>query len=298
MKTRDKLNAAYKKALQVEIDNNSRLVFISDTHRGDDSLSDEFSRNKQIFYHALSHYYRSGFTYIEVGDGDELWEQRHFEIIRNAHFRTFEMLKKFYNDGRMYMLYGNHNIQLKNPKYVEDNYYYVYDEYLGEKTPVFPGLKVYEALRMKNKDTGQELFVLHGHQGDLFNDQLHFFSLFIIRFLWRFLHLIGVRYAATPAKSRRRMHRVEKRYKKWSDMHDTLLICGHTHRPRFPDPEEGAYFNTGCGMHPQGITALEIENGSISLVTWRISTKADGMMYVKRTVLKGPRSLTDYVAKH
>ena len=294
MRTNKKLDAAYKNALKIDFDNSSKLVFISDTHRGDDSLSDEFSRNKEIFYHALYHYYRDGFTYIEVGDGDELWEQQHFEIIWNAHFRTFKILKKFFNDGRLYMLYGNHNIQLKNPKYLENNYYYVYDEYLCEKIPVFPGLKTYEALRLNNTDTSQEIFVIHGHQGDLFNDQLHFFSLFIIRFLWHALHLIGVRYAATPAKSRRRMHRVEKKHKKWSDLHNTLLICGHTHRPRFSEPSEGKYFNTGCGMHPQGITALEIENGCISLVTWRISTKPDGMMYVKRTALKGPRPLADY----
>jgi hypothetical protein len=94
-KTRTRLDKVFEEAFPVPFDNSSKFVFFSDVHRGDDSLSDEFGRNKHIFYHALDYYYQNDFTYIEVGDGDELWEQPDFNVIRSAHTTAFEMLKMF-----------------------------------------------------------------------------------------------------------------------------------------------------------------------------------------------------------
>jgi UDP-2,3-diacylglucosamine pyrophosphatase LpxH len=280
--------------MEVPFDDTSKYVFFSDTHRGDDSLSDEFGRNKHIFFHALNYYYQNDFTYVEVGDGDELWEHDNFEHIRSAHYMVFDMLKDFFDSGRLLMIFGNHNMRLSSPAWVEKNMYQVYDEYLGEEVDLFPGLKVHEALVFKHKKTHQELFVVHGHQGDLINDQLSVLSYFLIHFFWRFMHLVGVKYAASPAKSRRKRHKVEKTYTKWNDAHDTILICGHTHRPKFPDPGESTYFNTGCCMHPRGITCIELIYGKLVLVTWRVHTKKDGTMYIKRTALKGPVPIKDY----
>lgn len=294
MKTISRLNEVYKNAKEIPFDDTSKFVFFSDTHRGDDSIADEFGKNKHIFYHALNYYNQNDFTYVEVGDGDELWENSNFEHIRNSHFSVFNKLKEFYDAGRMYIIFGNHNMNLKSPAWVEKNMYQVYDEYLGEKVDLFPGLKVYEAFRFKHKKTHQELFVVHGHQGDLINDQLAFISHFIIRFFWHFMHLIGVKYAASPAKSRRKMHKVEKNYTKWNSQNDTIIICGHTHRPKFPDPGEPAYFNVGCGMHPRGITCLELIYGKFILVTWRVHSKKDGTLFIKRTALKGPIPLRAY----
>jgi hypothetical protein len=72
-------------AFPVPFDDRSKFVFFSDVHRGDDSLSDEFARNRHIYYHALNYYYRDDFTYVEVGDGDELWENGLFRRIYNSH---------------------------------------------------------------------------------------------------------------------------------------------------------------------------------------------------------------------
>ncbi|MCL2436920.1 MAG: metallophosphoesterase [Clostridiales bacterium] len=298
MKTRTRLDAVFEKAFPVPFDDGSKFVFFSDIHRGDDSLSDEFGRNKHIFYHALDYYYQNGFTYVEIGDGDELWEYPNFEVIRSAHTATFEMLKMFYDDNRFYMLFGNHNMQFSNDDYVKKTLYRVYDEYLGEEVDLFPGITVHEALVLIHRDTRQEVFVVHGHQGDLLNDQLAPISHFIVKFFWRFMHnVLGINYAASPAKSRRKRHKVEKRYTKWNTNHDIIIICGHTHRPRFPSPDEPAYFNTGCCMHPRGITCLELIYGKFVLVTWNVHTKRDGSLYIKRTALKGPEPIRSYSHK-
>ena len=294
MRTISRLDEVYQKAHRVPFDDSSKFVFFSDIHRGDDSLSDEFGRNKHIYNFALSDYCNKGYTYVEVGDGDELWEQSKFEHIRNAHAVTFNRLKKFHDEGRLYMLFGNHNICFSKPKNVEKMLYRVYDEYEGTYEDLFPGITVYEALLLSHKETGQNIFVVHGHQGDFLNDQLAPLTLLGVRFFWRFFHLVGFRYAASPAKSRRKRHKVEKNYTKWNQTHNEIIICGHTHRPRFPLPEEGSYFNTGCCMHPRGITCIELENSKLSLVVWRVHTKEDGMMYIRKTVLRGPAPIKWY----
>jgi UDP-2,3-diacylglucosamine pyrophosphatase LpxH len=294
MRTRSRLDQVFANAFPVPFDEKSKFVFFSDQHRGDDSLSDEFGRNKHIFNHALEYYYENDFTYVEVGDGDELWEHSNFEHIRSAHAKTFDMLKKFFDAGRLLMIFGNHNMLFKHQRNVEKYLYHVYDEYLGETIDLFPGINVHEALILKHRKTGQEVFVVHGHQGDLLNDSLAWVSYLLIHFLWRFMHLIGVKYAASPAKSRRKRHKVEKNFTKWNQAHDIILICGHTHRPKFPHVGEEAYFNCGCCMHPRGITCLELMYDQIILVNWSVATKRDGSMYIKRTAVQGPESIEHF----
>ena len=295
--TRTRLDKVFEEAFPVPIDDSSKFVFFSDTHRGDNSLSDEFGRNKHIFYHALNYYYENDFTYVEVGDGDELWEHPKFDVIRNAHTSTFDMLKMFFDDSRFFYLFGNHNMQFSNPEYVKKTLYRVYDDYLGEYVDLFPGITVHEALILTHRDTKQELFVVHGHQGGLLSDKFSVLSQFFVRFLWRFLHTIGVNYAASPAKNRNKRHKVEKLYTKWNENNDIIIICGHTHRPRFPSPGEPAYFNSGCCMHPRGITCLELIYGKLILVSWNVHTKRDGTLYIKRTALKGPEPIKNYTHK-
>ena len=97
MQASDRLSQAYKNAKVEYFDDTSRYAFLSDAHRGDSSLADEFSHNENIFLYALDYYYRNGFTYAELGDGDELWEHAKFKHIRLAHREVYQSLKKFHN---------------------------------------------------------------------------------------------------------------------------------------------------------------------------------------------------------
>ena len=73
-----------------------------------------------------------------------------------------------------------------------------------------------------------------------------------------------------------------------------ITITGHTHRPRFPELGDIAFFNDGSCVHPRSITGIEIENGTITLIKWQISTKEDGTLQIIRDVLEGPNSVEDY----
>ena len=294
MFTDKRLSRAYENARIQYFDENSKYIFFSDTHRGDDSVSDEFARNQHILLHALDYYYNHGYTYVEVGDGDELWEYSEFKLIRLSHNDIFMTLKKFYMDNRMLILYGNHNIFLKNQDFVKRNYYFYNDEYSRETKSLFKGILPCEALRLKNRATHQEIFVVHGHQGDFMNDQLWKLSMLTVRYFWRYFHVVGFHNPASPARNQYTRHKVEKAYKKWIRKHRTMLICGHTHRPRFPKKHELPYFNTGCCIHSKGITGIEIADNEIMMVEWRVRADHEGILHIERYVLRGPEPIEKY----
>ena len=291
MRTISRLNTAFHNAFPMPFDDDSKLVFFSDVHRGMDGLADEFARNKHIYNYALEYYNNNEFTYVEVGDGDEISESKNFQLIHNAHKETFDALKDFHNDERMVLIWGNHDMQRSRPGYAEENYFTTKDEYTEIEEDLFPDVNMHPSVVLKHRKTGQEIFVVHGHQGDLLNDQLWRLSYLTIRFFWRYLHIAGVRYAASPAKNRTKRHRIEKNISKWTDRTGIMVVCGHTHRPKFPSPKEPAYFNCGCCIHPRGIQCIEIVYGKIYLVSWEMSNKKDGALFIKRKVMKGPEPI-------
>lgn len=292
-----RLAAAYKNAPKIDFDDNSKYIFFSDQHRGDDSASDEFQRNQHIFIAALEYYNRNGYTYVEVGDGDELWEHKVFRHIKIAHTDVFTTMKKFYDDNRMIMIYGNHNMKLKDLNYVAENYYYYYDEYKEKKMELFKGLVPVEAVVLRYKKTGQHIFVVHGHQGDAANDQFYFLTMLSVRYFWRFIHLVGFKNPASPSKNQTTRHIVEKHYSNWVHRNKVMLICGHTHRMKFPKQHELPYFNCGCCIHSKGITGIEIIEGKIMAVQWRVIAKEDGTLTVNRSVIRGPQEISYYKVK-
>lgn len=298
MFTKKRLDKLYNRSEKISIDNTSRIVLLSDVHRGDNSAGDEFGQNKHIYYHALEYYYENDFTYIEVGDGDELWETPKYSYIHTSYPHTFDLLREFHNDNRFIMLSGNHNVQTLNRDFVKRHMTTAYDDFLDQQVDIFPGIKVKEAITLMYEETGQDIFVCHGHQGELFNDYLWRVPFFFCRYFWRFFHKLGFNYAASPARNRYKRGKQENQMTRWLSGNDLMLICGHTHRPRLPLPGEPRYFNSGCCMHPRGITAIEIEFGEISLVNWMVHSRKDGMMYIKRTTTKGPFPIKDYDYKN
>lgn len=289
-----RLTQAYKNATIRYFDQDSKYVFFSDCHRGDDSVSDEFARNQAIVLSALRYYYNKDFTYVETGDGDDLWQFENFKYIRSAHMDVFTILKEFYKNKRFYMLYGNHNIYLKYKNYVKQNYFYYYDEYREKQERLFYKLQPIEALLLKERNTKQEILVVHGHQGDLLNDQLWIISMLAVRYFWRFMQLVGVRNPASPAKNSFKRHKMEKRYSKWIKRHNRILICGHTHRMKFPKKHELPYFNVGCCVHTKGVTTIELEQAQISLVQWRMLADEEGIVRIMRKVIRGPEPIESW----
>lgn len=88
--------------------------------------------------------------------------------------------------------------------------------------------------------------------------------------------------------------KTEKKLEYWAKEHQKILIAGHTHRPVFPKPGEGFYFNDGSCVHPRCITAIELEGGELSLVKWSMEVRKDNLIYIGRQVLEGPVSMKEY----
>ncbi len=298
MSSQSRLDRAYKNAKVIPFDDSSKYILFSDCHRGDNSFADEFANNRNIYFHALQHYYREGFTYCELGDGDELWENLNFNMILRAHKNIYELLQLFYNENRLEMIWGNHDMVYRNPKYVKKHLSHYLDHKTGKKVPLFPNIKYEEAILLQHKNTKQELFLLHGHQADFMNYNGWRIHRFLVRVLWKPLQVIGISDPTSPAKNFKETIRIERRIKKWIANHKNLCtVIGHTHRPRFPEAGELNLFNDGSCVHPRCITGIEIEHGNIALIKWQISTTEDGILKIIKIPLEGPTKLTDFITE-
>jgi len=295
LSARKRLDRAYNNAKIVDFDDTSKFILFSDCHRGDNSFADDFANNRNIYFHALKHYFDEGFSYCELGDGDELWENLSFESILNAHKNVYDLLRQFFNEDRLHMIWGNHDMVYRKQGYVEKHLYTYFDPKTGEDMPLFPGIEYHEAVVLHHCDTGQDIFLMHGHQADWWNYLFWKWSRFMVRILWKPLNVMGIADPTSPAKNYKELIKVERRIKKWiAENNNRLTVAGHTHRPRFPEPGDLAFFNDGSCVHPRSITGLEIENGQISLIKWQIATTDDGTLKIVRVLLEGPQKLIDY----
>ncbi|AJR02616.1 metallophosphoesterase family protein [Siansivirga zeaxanthinifaciens] len=293
--SKKRFDNAYKNAKIIHFNDTSKFILFSDCHRGDNSFADDFANNRNIYFHALKHYYNEGFQYCEVGDGDELWENLSFQPIFEAHKNVYMLMKQFHEQERLHMIWGNHDMVYRNPDYVEKNLSTYFDEKLGEDVELFCNLKYHEGIILKHTETKQELFLTHGHQADWWNYTFWKWSRFLVRILWKPLNVMGISDPTTPAKNYKELIKVERRTKKWiAENNNLITIVGHTHRPRFPEPGDIAFFNDGSCVHPRSITGIEIENGAITLIKWLIETTDDGILKIVRVVLEGPRTLLSY----
>jgi UDP-2,3-diacylglucosamine pyrophosphatase LpxH len=279
---------------EILIDDYSRIVLISDCHRGDGSWTDNFLNNQNIYFGALEYYYKNDYTYIEIGDGDELWENHNFSEILNMYKRIFQLLSKFYNKNRFYFIFGNHDIVKKDKDFVKKHLYKYFNENEKQWIPLFPNIKIHEGLVLKYIPTKDKILLIHGHQVDFLNSRLWRLSRFLVRFLWKSLESFGIKDPASPAKNYKKKAKVERSLTSWAKQEKQMIITGHTHRPMFPKVGEPLYFNDGSCVHPDGITAIEISNGHISLVKWYINTREDRSLFIDKEILGGPKKLRDY----
>jgi len=266
-----RLTEVLKAAKHVPFDDSARIVFFSDCHRGDNSRADGFVRNKGLFIHALTHYRQKGFTYIEVGDGDELWKNRQFGAVRRAHGRIFDLLHQFDREQRLQLIVGNHEIQGNRHDQVEKD-----------------GMAAHEGLILQHARTGQRIFCVHGHQADFKSDRLHIVGRFGARHIWRRLQLLGVGSPPSHAHNSQNRIRIQQRVVEWLQANRQVVICGHTHHPSFAAHGEPPYFNTGSCLYAGYITGLEIWDGKIVPVRWSVRNRAG---QIRREVMAPPRKL-------
>lgn len=287
----NRLSQVFESADQIAFDDSSRFILMSDCHRGDGSWADDFSKNQNLYFAALTFYYDEQYTYIELGDGDELWENSDLCDIMREHSDAFWLLSKFIKKGRFYSLYGNHDIVKKYNGFIKNRSYQRFEKRDKEHLQLFENIKVHEGIVLKHTVTGDKIFLVHGHQADYLNDRLWKLTGFLVRYLWRPLELLGVNDPTSASKNHYKKAAVENKLIEWVKRENQMLIAGHTHRPMFPEAGAPPYFNDGSCVHPRCITGIEIADGNITLVKWCVRTKKDGTLFVGREVLSGPRKL-------
>lgn len=291
MSYRSRLKKAFTNAPVLPWHNHSRYVLFSDCHRGNGTSNDNFFKNQHLYFTALKYYYQLGYTYIELGDGDELWENRKISQIIEIHNNVFWLLSLFHQKKRLYLLYGNHDMEKKRKRYSDS----VCPSYFCTDTqcmqPLFPGLTFYESIILENKHRPFRLHLTHGHQADFLNSVLWKLSRFLVRYLWKPLEHIGFLDPTSAAKNYTCKEKIEKRLTRFATVENIFLICGHTHRPML-NAARPHYMNTGSCVHPRCITCIEVNGPHMLLVKWTLDTKKDRTLYVAREVLSEIHSIS------
>lgn len=289
-----RISKVYESAERIFFDDNSKFIFMSDCHRGDGSWADSFSKNQNIFFSSLSHYYKEGYTYIEIGDGDELWENRKIQDIIDEHSDAFWIMQKFYERNRLYMIYGNHDMIKKNDKFVRENLYHYLRQRDGEIVPLFNNIKIHEGLVLKHRENGNEILLLHGHQVDFLNSDIWKIARFLVRYLWKPLENLGINDVTRTAKNYKKKNNVAKRLTKWAEKENKILIAGHNHRPMYSQINKIPYFNDGSCVHPRCITGIELSEGNIQLIKWSIKSRNSGELFIGKDILAGPEKVKNF----
>lgn len=244
-----RLKKAFANAPVLPLAASSPYIIFSDCHRGNGTSNDNFMKNRHLYFTVLSYYYELGFTYIELGDGDELWENRNMSQIIATHTDVFWLFSLFHRQKRLYLLYGNHDMEKRKGK------------------PLFPGQTFHEGLILEDSQTEKRLYLTHGHQADFLNSTLWPLSRFLVRYIWKPLEHLGVPDPTSAAKNYVRKERTERKLSAFALQENMPLMCGHTHRSML-NPESPFYMNTGSCVYPHSITGIEIFNNRLFLIKW------------------------------
>ncbi|MBE5869588.1 MAG: serine/threonine protein phosphatase [Lachnospiraceae bacterium] len=274
-----RLQKAFEGAIRLPLNHQTKYVLFSDCHRGTGTSNDNFLKNQTLHLATLQYYFKTGYTYIELGDGDELWENRCMEQIIEAHNDIFRLLSLYDRHKRLYMLYGNHDMVKKNTSYTAKPC----------TQTLFADMKFHESIILENNtsQSARDIYLTHGHQADLLNSVFWRFARFLVRYVWKPLEYFGVMDPTSAAKNYTRKQKTELRLQDFAEKEGHIIITGHTHRPVLSETDS-FYCNCGSCVHPYSITCIEIERMHISLAKWALAVRSDMSLYVAREILAGP----------
>lgn len=283
----------------------SRIVIMSDIHKGARNEADDFFSARDNYIEAACYYNDKKFTYVALGDVEELWEND-IKSVYEKNNDTFLVEREFVAENRLVKIFGNHDMYWVNTitstkPWLEKMY--------GTAVPVYEGL----IIKFEDMETPLRLFLTHGHQGDAQSDGNKFSKWFVANIWSRVQAYLDVK-VNSPSKDFLLRDKHNIMMYEWSAKHrNTILITGHTHKPVFAslnhleklkkeleaaeqnndaslantiqeeiarrqqehsatqahEMKKPSYFNSGCCCFDDGdITVLEIEDGEIRLVKW------------------------------
>ena len=282
-----------------------KYIIFSDQHKGARNGADDFRLAAPTYVAALNYYNSHLFSFINLGDCEELWENLLFNV-KKHNSEQFAAEKAFVQRDAFIKIIGNHDLYWGN------------DPLAGLELEAVFGkkIKAYEGVILRTVINGRSIriFCTHGHQGDA-NSDGNWFSKFFISKIWGPLQAYLQINPNEPSNNdyKKTLHN-EIMYEWSSEQEDILLITGHTHQPVFESLTHierlyrqmeiarlksdavtmekirletvafqkrfdtllldynkilPTYFNTGCCCFSDGdITGIEIEGGFIRLVKW------------------------------
>jgi len=201
-----------------------KFIILSDQHKGARDGADIFALAEKNYLAALEYYYKSHFFYINLGDSEELWENL-FITVKRHNKATFEIEKKFLRRKSFIKIFGNHDLYWDNDPLAAFNLEKIY----GQKVKIYEGL----ILRTTIDKKPLEIYMTHGHQGDLQSDG-NWFSKWFISDIWAPFQAYLRINPNTPANNDQLKTTHNRMMYQWSSKRkNTLLITGHTHQPVF-----------------------------------------------------------------
>ncbi len=246
MSIQSKLDRALYDSPVMEINESFKGLFISDLHLGIGDDADDFRPNSKMCLEVLRQHVGEGFRIFLLGDGYELWENSHYKAIRNAYPELCNLLT-----WRADRLSGNHDQQLFLPQaYV-----------LFFKPP--PARR-----NLRLGELGKRTLILHGHQGDFFNDEGYPFGRFFVKHVWRNLQMLGFKDPTTAVKEKnpKKHERTRIEFHGWAFSRKETVIFGHTH---FAESDPPYYWNCGSWVG-EGGHGVVVEGDQIRLETFNL----------------------------
>jgi len=215
-----RLNDLYKNTGQdvkkLPLNADTKYALFSDLHLGDGGKSDIFAHNKKTMVCALEYYKKFEYSIILLGDIEELWQFNFIEIHDYYDKSIYELLRSF-QTNKVHRIFGNHDCDWKRPP--TDPIFY--NKNIQHGAP--------EAIKL-----GDDIFLVHGHQGDKTCDRKTWESRYWARkgeILVPIGKIFGIS-SRLATKSQIPGNR-EKLYYEWAIDNKVILICGHTHNAIF-----------------------------------------------------------------
>jgi len=210
-------NSTDQNVKELPINTDTKYALFSDLHLGDGGKSDIFVHNEETMESALKYYKKNGYSIILLGDIEELWQFNFIEIYDRYNKRIYKLLRSF-QANKVHRIFGNHDNDWKRPPTDP----ILYNENIQHGAP--------EAIIL-----GDDIFLVHGHQGDKTCDrkiwESRYWSRKLISLVPAGKVLIG--YAKHSATKSQIPKNREKLYYNWAKDNQVILICGHTHNAIF-----------------------------------------------------------------
>lgn len=207
-----------------ELNEGHKIIVLSDQHKGARDFSDDFALAEKNYLKALEYYEARQFIYVNLGDSEELWENLLESVIKHNK-ATFEAEKTFIKRKAFTKIFGNHDLYWDNDPLSQFNLKRIYGEVI----------RIYEGAILRFNLNGKKLdvFLTHGHQGDLQSDG-NWFSKWFVSTIWAPLQAYLRINLNTPAYNNQLKTEHNILMYDWvQNQNGVALITGHTHQPVF-----------------------------------------------------------------